>query len=72
MKKTRVGQDMCWTNISYNKDGNLFLMQRHGFKLFDLDLPKLKSSSFSVSTMFFITFQNVPFFKGTNKRLGKT
>jgi hypothetical protein len=50
----------------------IFLMQWRGFKLFDLKLTQLKSSSFSMSMVSFITFQSLPFFKGINKRLGKT
>ncbi len=46
-----------------------FLMQKHKFKLFNLDLVELKSSSFLMSTLYFVTFQNVPFFKGIDERL---
>jgi hypothetical protein len=46
-------------------------MQRCGFELFDLDLAQLKSSSFSVSMVSFVTFQSVPFFKRISERLGK-
>jgi hypothetical protein len=49
----------------------LFLMQRGGFKLFDLNLAQLKNSSFLVSMVSFVTFQNVPFFKGLDEGLGK-
>ncbi len=49
-----------------------FLMQKRGFKLFDLDLTQLKSFSFSMIMVSFATFQSVHFFKGINKRLGKT
>jgi hypothetical protein len=47
-------------------------MQRCGFGLSDLNLAQLKSSSFSVSMVSFVTFQSVPFFKGINEKLGKT
>jgi len=47
-------------------------MQRHGFELFNLDLTQLKIFSFKMLMVSFATFQNVPFFKGINKRLGKT
>ncbi len=48
-----------------------FLMQRHRFGLFYLDLAELKSSSFLMSMVSFVTFQSVPFFKGIDKRLGR-
>ncbi len=48
----------------------LLLMQGHRIGLFGLDLVQLKSSSFLVSLVFFVTFQSVPFFKGINKKLG--
>jgi hypothetical protein len=47
-----------------------FLMQRHRFGLFYLDLVELKSSSFLMSMVSFVIFQSVPF-KGIDKRLGK-
>jgi hypothetical protein len=46
-------------------------MQKHGFKVFDLDLAQLKSSSFLVSMVSFVTFQNVLFFMGINEKLGR-
>jgi hypothetical protein len=49
----------------------VFIMQRGGFKFFDLDLTQLKSSSFIVSMASFVNFQSVPFFKGINERLGR-
>jgi hypothetical protein len=48
-----------------------FLMQRHRFGLFYLDLVELKSSSFLMSMVSFVIFQSVPFFKGINERLGR-
>jgi hypothetical protein len=47
-------------------------MQRCGFGLSDLNLAQLKSSSFSMSMVSFVTFQSVPFFKGINEKLKKT
>jgi hypothetical protein len=49
----------------------LFLIQRGGFGFFDLDLAQLKSSSFLVSMVSFVTFQSVLFFNRINKILGK-
>jgi hypothetical protein len=49
-----------------------FLMQGRKIELFDLDLAQLKSSSFSMSMVSFVTFQSMPFFKGIGERLGKT
>jgi hypothetical protein len=46
-------------------------MQRGGFKLLDLDLTQLKSSSFSMLMASFVNFQSVPLFKGINERLGR-
>jgi hypothetical protein len=50
----------------------VFLMQKHRIGLFNLNLAQLKSSSFSMSMVSFVTFQSVPFFKGINERFGKT
>jgi len=48
----------------------LFLMQRHGFELFNFNLAQLKGSSFLVSMVSFATFQSVLFFKEIDERLG--
>jgi len=48
-----------------------YLVHGHRVKLFDLDLVQLKNSSFSMSIVFFVTFQSVPFFKGLVKNWEK-
>jgi hypothetical protein len=46
-------------------------MQKGGFKLIDLNLAQLKSSSFLVLMVSIVTFQSVPFFKEMDERLGR-
>jgi hypothetical protein len=49
----------------------LFLMQKGGFKFFNLDLAQLKNSSFLMLMVSFVIFQSVPFFKGIGERMGR-
>ncbi len=49
----------------------LFLMQKGKFRLFNVDLAQLKSSSLLVPMVSFVTFQSVHFFKGIGETLWK-
>jgi len=46
-------------------------MQRRGFKLFNLNLAQLKSSSFSMSMVLFATFQKCAFLQGGQQKIRK-